>query len=780
MLQPIPGDKPGGENAQYDARHEALRAEVAKLESMTGGEVDWPMVISTSRSLLTETTKDLLVASFFAYGSMQTDGLNGLATGFELMRGLLADFWEPMFPPLKRMRARTNAMDWLISRLENALTRLPLSPADRPALDATTEAFKALSSVAREKMGDATPGLTPVSQMLQRMDMKIPKAEAAPPAPPAEASPAAAPPQPPAASPPAEGGAPPQPPSPPAADAAPQPPAADAPPQAPAAATPPAAPAKEPEAAPDAKAREAAAAWLAPISDDAPTGVDSRYEPEYEAMRAEVAKLESAAGEEVDWLAVSENASTVLKSKSKDALAVAYLAFSKWEAGGLDGLAVGLAVVIGLFEKFPTGRWPKREKGQGAAIGWLTAQLERVLEPYKATQKDRLPLKTAEILLKAVTATIREALEDHAPSFRPLQERVQRLLMSVPEPKKEAPPPPKPPPTPTPQAAPTPAAPRPAAASPGAMPPSADVGSAEEVTKFLQETGRSMIKAAGLLRNAQISSPSAYRLLRTGLYLHLDAPPPGDAGGKTKVPPLPANRRQQFELIANSGKWAALIEETESALMMFRFSLDLHRLTGQALEGLGHKDAIAAMAGELGSVLRRMPTWPDLSAGDGSPFADDATRDWIAKTVATSPGAGGDGGGAGADDGADPAEMAKARALLGAGKAADALKLAQASVEAATQPRHRFTRRLDLAEMCLSGKQPRLARGIFESLRNEIDALGIAEWEPKMAARCFAGLVRAIRASTKPNTPPDPAANAPFEQLCRLDPSAAARLALPV
>lgn len=778
LLQPISGDSPAGENAQYDPRHEALRSEVGKLDSLAGGEVQWPIVVSDAQALLSGTSKDILVASYLAYALMQTEGLGGLATGLEVLRGLLSDYWDTMFPPAKRLRARGNALDWLVTKLENTLPNAALSPADRPALDAVIEGFATLSGLARDKLGDAAPGMTPLSQVLQRMDMKIPKAAAEPTAPaanegpaPTEPTPAPAPEPAPVAAP--EAASAPEPAPAPQAPQAP-PPAPEAAPAAEPAPAPEPKPEPEPPKGPDAEARQAAQRWLEPISPDAPTGADARYEPEYEAMRTEVGKLESAHGEEIDWVGVSKNASTILESKSKDVLAASYLAFAKWKQDGLKGLAVGLAVLAGLLETFESDRWPKRERGQGNAVGWLTGQLERVLGQHKPQPSEREALLCLQALLETTGNITRDRLEDNAPSFRPLLERTQRMLMTVPEKKAEPPPPPKPE-QPTPTAAPTPSPTPQPAASPGTMPATADVGSAEEVTKYLQETGRSMIKAASLLRRAQLSSPSAYRLLRTGLYLHLDAAPPADAGGHTKIPPLPGPRRDQFALIASNGKWAALIEETESALMQFRFCLDLHRLTGQALAGLGHTDALAALAGELGALLKRMPSLPELRAADGSPLADDETREWLSETVATSTG-GSSGGGASAGDGADPEVMAEARKLMTQGKAPEAIRAAQASVEAATRPRHRFVRRLDLAEMCLAGGQARLARGIFGSLEREVAELGLSEWEPALAARCLEGVVKSIRAATQKGAPADPAADLAFERLCRLDPAAAARL----
>lgn len=747
LLQPIAADNPGGQNAHYDPRHAALRAEVAKLDTPGGGEVDWVAVVRDATALLSATSKDLFVAATLAFGCLQTEGLPGLATGLTVVTGLLSDFWETTFPPPGRMRGRTNALSWLVTRLEHALPQRTLAPEDRPALDAVLGAYAALATVARERMADAAPGMSPVSEVLQRMDLKIPKGEAGAISPARTA----------------------------AADAAADGETASAPADD---ADPPSEPSPHaPPDAPDAEARQQAARWLEPIAGDAITGIDARYEPDYEAMRAEVGKLESARGEEIDWPAVQAHAATILRDKSKDALAASCFAFARMQTDGLGGLATGLAVVVGLFEMFPERRWPKRERGQGNAVGWLAGQLEHALASVTPQPRDRPALLAVDALLNAAGPVLREHLGEHAPSFRPCTEKVTRLLLSVPEPS-EAPPPP-----PAAVSAPPPAAtsPPPPAVAPAPMPtPVADVGSLEEVTKYLQETGRALVKAANVLRRASVASPPAYRLLRAGLYLHVDRLPPADAGGKTKVPALPAARNEQLALIANSGNWAALVEESESALMQFRFCLDLHRYTAQALVGLGHTDALAAMQAELNGALQRMLEWPSLLAADGSPLADEATRTWLTQLAGADSNHGASPSGAPAEHdrhGTDPDALATAKKLMADGQGAAALKVAQASVDAATHPRHRFTRRLDLAELCLNAGQHRLARGVFASLDDELVQLGISAWEPTLATRCLQGLVISHRALTQKGAPSDPAAEVAFVRLCRLDPSAAARLA---
>lgn len=793
LLRPISDAAPTGENVAYDPRFEALRTEVGKLDSPAAGDVDWELVAREGQAMLTGASKDILLASYTAYALYQTERLAGLAVGLGLLGGMLDRYWDGCWPPAARMRGRANAIDWLIARLESALPTLDIAPDDRAALDVVIAGYRRLSEIARAKMQDAAPGFGGVSEILQRLDLKIPKAAAPANDAPAAVQPAAnvptsgPGPAPADAPPPAAanvqsqgpGAAPADAPPPPAANTA--APEASTPASTPAPAPAPAAPAPEPpKDDPVAKVKAAAEAWLRPISSDKPIGNEARYDADYEATRVEVAKLESTTLEEPNWEEVSRACDGILKNKSKDVLAASWLAYAKFQLQGVDGLAVGLAIVAGMFEAFPDERWPSRPRGQGNAVGWLTGLLELRLADWKPTPKDRPQVLALHAITKSFSSIVRDKLEDHAPSLRPLEERIQRILLSIPEPKPE---PPKAAPPPAPAAAPSqaPAAPPPAAAAPSTAPlpaATADVGSAEEASKYLLETGRSMVKVANILRRAQLTSPAAYRLLRIGLYLHLDAAPPAGPGGKTQIPPLPEPRRKQFELIAANEKWAALIEETESAVGQFRFALDLHRLSAQALEGLGpeYAGALEALLTETASLLRRMPGLPDLQAADGSPLASADTKAWLAQKVVATAG-GGAGGGTGATD--DPGEaLEKARALLTGGKGADALELAKTAIGEAAHPRLRFIRQLALAEACLAADQIQLAKAMFAALDEQLRERGLMDWEPALASRCLEGLVRAIRAAIKKGAKADGSGmDAAFERLSTIDPVAAARLA---
>lgn len=764
FLVPISDAEPSGQNASFDPRYEGIRAEMASLDSPTGGEIDWDEVARTTGELLETASKDLLVASYWTYALLQTEGPVGLATGIATIDGLLENFWETFFPPARRLRGRGNALGWLVDRLEATLPGIELDPSDRRAVDLVDTLWKGLGAKSREKLEEHSPSFRGVEEALTRLKLKLPEAppEQAQTPPPEQAAPDVAAPAPPSTEPPAPASATSEPPASPA-EPAPPPPHEPAPDEA-------AAPAEAAQPSDPLEAlRTEAEAWLAPISEGAPTGEDARYDEEYETCRNEVAQLEAPTGGDPDWKKVEALSGQLLKARAKDLLMASYLAFARYQEHGLKALPLGLVILEQILERYHEDVFPTRARGRGNAVGWLFGQLDPALGHEKLQASDRDTVTTLQTVVKTLAATVRARLEDHAPGTSPLTERLQRMMLALPKPQ------PKPEPKPEPK--PQPAAPRPtpqpktATKAPAMPDTTGDVGSAEEVGKFLLETGRSLVKAGGLLRRAELSSPAAYRLVRCGLWLHLHHAPPAAAGGKTQIPPLPAPRRTQFETIAANAKWPALIEETESALQQFRFCLDLNRMTDAALEALGddYAAARAALQGEVATLVRRMPELLEYSAGDGSPLADDETKAWLTTLNPSDEGSGGADG-----DAADKAAMADVRGQIGS-KPTEAVKLARLRIDEAPSPRSRFVRQLYLAEICLGAGQAKLARGMFAALQREMTERGLLTWEPDLASRCLEGLVRSIRAVNKAGGKHGGADEA-FERLCLVDPAAAARL----
>jgi len=83
---------------------------------------------------------------------------------------------------------------------------------------------------------------------------------------------------------------------------------------------------------------------VAPISPEAPAGVDLSYDPEFERLVAEVGKLTSLAGELPDWAFLLAECTRTLGEKSKDLRVMSWLVAAHAFTSGWTGIAVGLDV----------------------------------------------------------------------------------------------------------------------------------------------------------------------------------------------------------------------------------------------------------------------------------------------------------------------------------------------------------------------------------------------------------------------------------------------------
>lgn len=543
--------------------------------------------------------------------------------------------------------------------------------------------------------------------------------------------------------------------------------------------------------------RDRAKPWTAPISEQAPGGTSAKSDPDYEWVSNEVAKLESLSGGVVDWAEVVSRGSRILESRSKDLLIASYVAYGLAQTRGLDGLITGLTLVCELTDQFWPSLFPEqaRMRGRVNAVGWLLDRVAVTTGALKVGPGDAAGLDVLGTAVKRLAEVTREKFGNSAPSFGALLTSVERLKLNLPAPPPApapahaATPAPAPPPVGTAQpavqqsvAAPPPAPPPPAVVSPApvsaanvVVAPAVTLTPGADTSELLQNLGQALISAAGELRRANNGDPAAYRLIRTGMWLHISAPPPSSAG-KTPVPPLAPALRAQLERLAGNARWPELLDESEGALIRNRFCLDLHRLSAQALRGLGpsHGPARKALMAELAAFLDRLPSVVDLTASDGTPLADPETRAWLdAEVLATSAAAPQPVLRSPGEDVNAGAVYEEARTLARAGNAASAIALLQERVAGAPDARARFRERLALATVCASTGHHKVALGLFESLDGESVQRGLEEWEPALAAECLEGLFSCLRQMGKGWGPEN---SERYLRLCRVDPGAAVRV----
>lgn len=131
LLAPIPGSAPAGRDIRYDPRYDAIREarreDVDLPQGALGGErklADWARVQKETIALLTNESKDLHVAAWYTEAQLKRSGLGGLAGGLTVLEGLLAQYWDGLFPELDEdgdAALRLGALDWVGGRLDVAV-----------------------------------------------------------------------------------------------------------------------------------------------------------------------------------------------------------------------------------------------------------------------------------------------------------------------------------------------------------------------------------------------------------------------------------------------------------------------------------------------------------------------------------------------------------------------------------------------------------------------------------------------------------------------------------
>lgn len=117
--RPIDDQLPAGSDVREDPRFDTLQREIGKLSNPgADGQTDWQRVGQLASLLLAEKGKDLLIASYLNAALVNALGLPGLAIGLEVIADMLEHFWDGMSPPVTRLRARRNAIQWLLDRSE--------------------------------------------------------------------------------------------------------------------------------------------------------------------------------------------------------------------------------------------------------------------------------------------------------------------------------------------------------------------------------------------------------------------------------------------------------------------------------------------------------------------------------------------------------------------------------------------------------------------------------------------------------------------------------------
>lgn len=482
-----------------------------------------------------------------------------------------------------------------------------------------------------------------------------------------------------------------------------------------------------------------------PVSESQPAGADAKYEPEYEALTAEIGKLSSVSqSSPVSWQAVAGNGAVILAQKSKDISVAAYMAVALIHTDGAQGFLDGVNLLRGICENFWDDAFPPKAKMRRRlnAYEWWH---ERALEQLRKEGQPPIPAKLSAEMTEAVGEldSLIGGLMEEAQPLRDMKEAIRAIPLLPEEKQKEpepqaatAPEPQREEPAPQPQvqqAAPEP--PRPAPA-PAAQP--AQAGDTAAALSAFVEAARGYAFA---LRTEDPANYLAWQLPRVALWGKITALPPDDGTGQTMVPPPDMERVEAAERLLAGKNWLKAATAADDLFQSYPLCIDLQRIADEALANLGPAFAAARarLRAETAAFLGRLPGLTALSYDGGVPFVSPATRAWLDEIAH-----GGQSGGAAGGGRADRIDevIAEARETLAAGDAAGALRKLEEAHGASAAGNVRL--RAEELHMLCSQREAKTAAALARALAREIEQSGLARLEPDIAVEAMTAACRAL------------------------------------
>ncbi len=479
-----------------------------------------------------------------------------------------------------------------------------------------------------------------------------------------------------------------------------------------------------------------------PISEDNPSGEDVRYDPENEKLEEEIAKLSSPSySGGVDWDEIAKVSASILETKSKNLLVACYLCVALMKKQELSGLADGVHIIRDMLDNFWESMYPpkKRLRGRLNAVKWWQDRITAAVPKLKPVTWPEDNKNSFEDDLKRIDDFLSEKSED-APMLRGLIGNLSSLVAAEQkkpevEPEKEE----------TKEAAGKPEGTKPSPASPPPEPSGQiEVSSDEDTEKLLKEILDRLGNVSSLLLKKGQFNIIPYRFNRISAWINIKTIPPS-SDGKTMIPPPDEQIKNILKSQYQSNNWNDLLSASESRVRQFLFWFDLSRLSAESLENLGQPALGEAVAIETAMFIKRLPGIEKLAFSDGTPFADEDTKDWLKSAVPQKGGSSISG-----DSGEQiwmlvSKQISDALALIKENKTAEALNSCRTKIDQASSLRESFIWEICLCRVLLKAKKPKLIVSYFSRLLNTVSNYNIEEWEPQLAIEALTVILSGLR-----------------------------------
>ncbi len=350
------------------------------------------------------------------------------------------------------------------------------------------------------------------------------------------------------------------------------------------------------------------ASWVMPICAESPAGNDPGYEDDFQRIREEVNKLSGADSELVVQLAEK-----LLKQSCKDLRVLTYYLWARLQMDGEAGLADGLSLLAAVMERYAGQVFPARPNSRRMAMEWLASS--KVL--------DSLSLYPEVVRAEAERTVAALAWLDHGLQAWPPEQQPDLGALYTALSTRLA------------QSGGVDAVvPQHSATHESAAHSVAPSVSTIKSGRDLLDGGRAL---AGYLREQPQGWLAAHRLMKSLRWDTVHQSPPQDASGTTRLAPPRGEYRAQLKRLYLQQSWSELLDQIERmyAEGVNHFWLDLQWFLYQGLskQPAPQDNWAEIVKRDLGMFLERLPGLEELRWSDGTPFADETTREWISQHV---------------------------------------------------------------------------------------------------------------------------------------------------
>lgn len=463
---------------------------------------------------------------------------------------------------------------------------------------------------------------------------------------------------------------------------------------------------------------------------DSPVGNDVRSDDIFVALQDELQKMsDPSATSGPDIQKILDLSGQILAEKSKDLTVMCYFVFAKMKLEGISGVVEGLGCLIDMINNYWPTLYPEltRIRGRRNSLAWLNDQLSDFLKADDAESQPEQPADVVKKLtdeIQTLDATLSN-LDQDSPSLTGLVQIVSAIPI-----KDDAQ---------ADSAAPLSSDNQPSSSGVttskvATLPLSGSkIQSIDDAYSAISEASKRLSDIVVFLSENQPTAPLLYRLSRFIAWGSVDELPPL-TNNRSMLPPPQDRAKNILDTLQKNSNWKDLVSFTEGQLNIDCFWLDLNRISYQALENLGEDFATAKR--EVGVQTRlfieRLPAILDYQFSDGTPFADNLSKQWIKSLGAQSSGDAGSAGNQHPVSKSLQSVLDKANKFVTQGKFVDAINEIQLQIKNLPSTRDEFIARVNICRIAINANQD--ATAFADLILNLITIHDLANWDPEISA----------------------------------------------